>query len=128
MIDTGGSVGPCPASGISRYRVDGVVLRNAIDRGVSEDGPLRKRLDDSLSSSWKSGLAERQNVLVENGVDDVRKSDERFSKGSPALDVAEILRRWTHALQKVHKQALRLVGYYVVASASALKFIRFFLI
>ncbi|KNA07721.1 hypothetical protein SOVF_169220 isoform B [Spinacia oleracea] len=34
--------------------------------------------------------------------------DDRISRGQPTVDVAEILRRWTHALQRIHKQSLHL--------------------
>lgn len=37
------------------------------------------------------------------------KSDERNGKDASPLDVSEVLRRWTNALQRIHKQALRLV-------------------
>lgn len=35
--------------------------------------------------------------------------DERIARGHPTVDIAEVLRRWTHALQRVHKQSLQLV-------------------
>ncbi|KAL2943158.1 AUGMIN subunit 6 [Bienertia sinuspersici] len=34
--------------------------------------------------------------------------DDRSGRGHPTVDVAEILRRWTHALQRIHKQSLQL--------------------
>ena len=37
------------------------------------------------------------------------KRDEKGGKDSSPLDVSEVLRRWTHALQRIHKQAVRLV-------------------
>lgn len=39
----------------------------------------------------------------------VSTEDEKSTKTPPPVDVGEILRRWTHALQAVHKQTLRLV-------------------
>lgn len=46
-------------------------------------------------------------------------NDERFSRvgernarGHPTIDIAEVLRRWTHALQRIHKQSLQLVRYF----------------
>lgn len=46
-----------------------------------------------------------------NQGDDDRFSrvDERIARGHPTVDIAEVLRRWTHALQRVHKQSLQLV-------------------
>jgi hypothetical protein len=35
--------------------------------------------------------------------------DDKPIKGVASVDVAEILRRWTHSLQRIHKQSLRLV-------------------
>lgn len=35
--------------------------------------------------------------------------DERNGRDASPLDVSEVLRRWTNALQRIHKQALRLV-------------------
>jgi len=37
------------------------------------------------------------------------RMDDRTGRGHPTVDVAEILRRWTHALQRIHKQSLLLV-------------------
>lgn len=39
------------------------------------------------------------------------KMDERNGRVHPTVDIAEILRRWTHALQRIHKQANHLVNY-----------------
>lgn len=35
--------------------------------------------------------------------------DERNGRDASTLDVSEVLRRWTNALQRIHKQALCLV-------------------
>lgn len=35
--------------------------------------------------------------------------DEKSTKTPPPVDIGEILRRWTHALQAVQKQTVRLV-------------------
>lgn len=37
------------------------------------------------------------------------RSDDRSGRIQPTVDVAEIIRRWTHALQRIHKQSLHLV-------------------
>ncbi|KAL3813863.1 hypothetical protein ACJIZ3_015131 [Penstemon smallii] len=34
--------------------------------------------------------------------------EERNMRGQPTVDIAEVLRRWTHALQRIHKQSLQL--------------------
>jgi hypothetical protein len=41
--------------------------------------------------------------------DTCSKLDERNGRDASPLDVSEVLRRWTNALQRIHKQALRLV-------------------
>lgn len=35
--------------------------------------------------------------------------DDRSGRIHPTVDVAEVIRRWTHALQRIHKQSLLLV-------------------
>jgi len=37
------------------------------------------------------------------------RTEDRSGRVHPTVDVAEILRRWTHALQRIHKQSLHLV-------------------
>ena len=39
------------------------------------------------------------------------RMDDRSVRGQPTVDIAEVLRRWTHALQRIHKQSLHLVFY-----------------
>lgn len=40
---------------------------------------------------------------------DVSRVDDRNVRGHTTVDIAEVLRRWTHALQRIHKQSLLLV-------------------
>lgn len=42
--------------------------------------------------------------------------DDRSGRVQPAVDVAEIIRRWTHALQRIHKQSLHLVCSFLCSS------------
>lgn len=35
--------------------------------------------------------------------------DDRTGRVHQTVDVAEVIRRWTHALQRIHKQALHMV-------------------
>lgn len=37
--------------------------------------------------------------------------DDRNGRVHQTVDVAEVIRRWTHALQRIHKQSLHLVCY-----------------
>lgn len=41
----------------------------------------------------------------------LHRADERSGRVHPTVDVAEIIRRWTHALQRIHKQSLHMVSY-----------------
>lgn len=38
--------------------------------------------------------------------------DDRSGRVHPTVDIAEVLRRWTHALQRIHKQSIQLVSCY----------------
>ncbi|KAG0579960.1 hypothetical protein KC19_4G138100 [Ceratodon purpureus] len=73
-----------------RYRIDGAVLRAAVDLG-SVNLPVESALGSTVD-------CESQRPT----------EDEKSTKTPPPVDVGEILRRWTHALQAVHKQTLRL--------------------
>lgn len=57
----------------------------------------RENEKESLSSSHPQAINE--------------KSSDRSGRGQPTVDIAEVLRRWTHALQRIHKQSLHLVFY-----------------
>jgi hypothetical protein len=74
-----------------RYRIDGAVLRAAVDLGS---------VNLPVESALSSGVDFESQRPTE---------DEKSTKTPPPVDVGEILRRWTHALQAVHKQTLRLV-------------------
>ncbi|XP_024393138.1 AUGMIN subunit 6 isoform X3 [Physcomitrium patens] len=80
-----------------RYRIDGAVLRAAVDLG-SVNLPVE-------SSSCSTADYDSQRPRFEVGVS---TEDDKSTKTPPPVDVGEILRRWTHALQTVHKQTLRL--------------------
>lgn len=45
--------------------------------------------------------------------DKFSRGDDRSGRGHPTVDIAEILRRWTHALQRIHKQSLHLVKFFI---------------
>ncbi|KAL3679918.1 hypothetical protein R1sor_022874 [Riccia sorocarpa] len=104
-----------------RYRIDGSTLRAAVDRGsnllsnegISEEQVLGNRHEDDglLRASvrdgcWLDGSATSSDACA--GEENKGRIDERSSKAMAQLDVAEIVRRWTHALNRLHKQALRL--------------------
>ncbi|GLJ07026.1 hypothetical protein SUGI_0055870 [Cryptomeria japonica] len=108
-----------------RYRISGSTLRAALDRSSSvapvdslssenEDLSQRQMLEDEKHPGcFQNTNRERQNQslpqIERQGSEEIfPRIDERCGKASPAVDVAEILRRWTHALQRIHKQSLRL--------------------
>ncbi|KAH9563390.1 hypothetical protein CY35_05G123600 [Sphagnum magellanicum] len=99
-----------------RYRIDGAVLRAAMDRDSSSlhadtflddvNHKLQNEEEGVQQSSHSSSGPTTEGLLI----DEIRsRGEDRTAKGiiSP-LDVAEVLRRWTHALQRIHKQAVRL--------------------
>ena len=46
--------------------------------------------------------------------------DDRSGRVHQTVDVAEIIRRWTHALQRIHKQSLQLVCCFILSLLSQL--------
>ncbi|KAL4577136.1 hypothetical protein LXL04_013239 [Taraxacum kok-saghyz] len=74
-----------------RYRISGSSLLAAMDG----------------SSQVSSGDLDTEQVNREN-VKENLTSDDRSGRGQPTVDIAEVLRRWTHALQRIHKQSLHL--------------------
>ena len=46
--------------------------------------------------------------------DDTLRMDDRSGRVHPTVDIAEIIRRWTHALQRIHKQSLHLVHFHLL--------------
>lgn len=51
---------------------------------------------------------------AEGNDEKISRVDERSVRGQPTVDIAEVLRRWTHALQRIHKQSLQLVCCFVL--------------
>nr|KAJ0221820.1 hypothetical protein LSAT_V11C200084360 [Lactuca sativa] len=84
-----------------RYRISGSSLLAAMDESTQvSSGDLDKE------------QADRSQVNRENLKENISSSqpgDDRSGRGQPTVDIAEVLRRWTHALQRIHKQSLHLV-------------------
>ncbi|KAG6504653.1 hypothetical protein ZIOFF_036989 [Zingiber officinale] len=91
-----------------RYRISGSALLAATDQSshipssdamsvssdeVSSHGGIREHMD-SLHCQGKINTLSK---MVDKGV------------APPTVDVAEVFRRWTHALQRIHKHSLHLV-------------------
>lgn len=86
-----------------RYRISGSSLLAAMDESTQlSSGDSDKEQTDRTQLKLNR----------ENMKDNVNSSDEktdRSGRGQPTVDIAEVLRRWTHALQRIHKQSLHLV-------------------
>lgn len=109
-----------------RYRISGSALRAAIDNGsnalpadsassLTEDINYRhKNVEEILQHAgpMQDGFRDKQDrslrhMEAQGGEENSTRVDERTGKYL-SVDVAEILRRWTHALQRIHKQSVRL--------------------
>ncbi|XP_065878199.1 AUGMIN subunit 6 [Euphorbia lathyris] len=97
-----------------RYRISGSSLLAAMDQSAQvpfsdahlddkepNDGSYinvnREKMKNSLDSSHLQ-VKDEMHARV----------DDRSGRIQPTVDVAEIIRRWTHALQRIHKQSLHL--------------------
>ncbi|XP_023527979.1 AUGMIN subunit 6-like [Cucurbita pepo subsp. pepo] len=94
-----------------RYRISGSSLRAAMDQ--SSQVPYTEVLA-SQSSDLDSVFVDDKdhndssNASSQISDDSVSWMDDRSGRVHPTVDVAEIIRRWTHALQRIHKQSLHL--------------------
>ncbi|MFS7956358.1 putative HAUS augmin-like complex subunit 6 [Helianthus anomalus] len=81
-----------------RYRISGSSLLAAMDEStqLSSSDPDKEQTDRS-----------QLKINGENANSSDEKTD-RSGRGQPTVDIAEVLRRWTHALQRIHKQSLHL--------------------
>ncbi|XP_071914787.1 AUGMIN subunit 6 [Coffea arabica] len=93
-----------------RYRISGSSLLAAMDQSslvaasekeqseeASQPDVNRETHINGLDSSHMQGNEEKSS-----------RAEERSTRGQPTVDIAEVLRRWTHALQRIHKQSLQL--------------------
>ncbi|KAJ6949364.1 AUGMIN subunit 6-like [Populus alba x Populus x berolinensis] len=97
-----------------RYRISGSSLLSAMDQSY-QVSYSDKHSDDKEHSdgSYVNGNGEKSNSSMDSShlqVNDEMHSrvDDRGGRVQPTVDVAEIIRRWTHALQRIHKQSLLL--------------------
>ncbi|XP_048230420.1 AUGMIN subunit 6 [Ricinus communis] len=97
-----------------RYRISGSSLLAAMDQ--SAQVPYSDTHIDDKEPSEGSYMNVNKEKLKNNldsshlQVNDETHSrvDDRGGRVHPTVDVAEIIRRWTHALQRIHKQSLHL--------------------
>ncbi|KAI3474963.1 hypothetical protein Pfo_030274 [Paulownia fortunei] len=88
-----------------RYRISGSSLLAAMDQSslVSSTNLMPQHLDNEETESSQADFS-----LTHGNEEKISRHDERNTRGQPTVDIAEVLRRWTHALQRIHKQSLQL--------------------
>lgn len=79
---------------------DDSALSLADDKELS-DGSYTNMHEHSLGDSFETTSQASDETLS--------RVDDRGGRINQTVDVAEIIRRWTHALQRIHKQSLLLV-------------------
>ncbi|CAK9317802.1 unnamed protein product [Citrullus colocynthis] len=94
-----------------RYRISGSSLRAAMDQSsqVPYTDVLASQSSD-IESVFVDDKDQNDRSYASSQVSDdsVSWMDDRSGRVHPTVDVAEIIRRWTHALQRIHKQSLHL--------------------
>jgi hypothetical protein len=93
-----------------RYRISGSQLLAAMD--LSSSVPHSELL--SVRAGESSPILDKQDqisLLFQGKEEAISRLDDRNGRTQQTVDVAEILRRWTHGLQRIHKQSLHLVRY-----------------
>ncbi|XP_073294062.1 AUGMIN subunit 6-like [Primulina huaijiensis] len=98
-----------------RYRISGSSLLAAMDQSSVipsanltpewSDTENTEGLHEGLNNERKSNS---DSSLSRGNEENFPQIDERNMRGQPTVDIAEVLRRWTHALQRIHKQSLQL--------------------
>ncbi|ONK77703.1 uncharacterized protein A4U43_C02F9640 [Asparagus officinalis] len=91
-----------------RYRISGTSLLAAMD--LSSHVPYSDVLSVRTGEiSPPIDSREPVDPLQPQGSHDaLPRTEDRSGRVHPTVDVAEVLRRWTHALQRIHKQSLHL--------------------
>ncbi|CAI9758542.1 unnamed protein product [Fraxinus pennsylvanica] len=99
-----------------RYRISGSSLLAAMDQSslVPSANQPPSHLDNEEIEGSKENVNKGKNKSkldyshAEGNDEKISRVDERSVRGQPTVDIAEVLRRWTHALQRIHKQSLQL--------------------
>ncbi|KAL6518758.1 AUGMIN subunit 6 [Orobanche hederae] len=97
-----------------RYRISGSSLLAAMDNSsLVSSSSMTPHLDSEEEESSQEGLNKeyitKLEISLTNGNEEKNyRLDENNTRGQPTVDIAEVLRRWTHALQRIHKQSLQL--------------------
>uniref|UniRef100_A0A803MVU0 HAUS augmin-like complex subunit 6 N-terminal domain-containing protein n=2 Tax=Chenopodium quinoa TaxID=63459 RepID=A0A803MVU0_CHEQI len=101
-----------------RYRISGSALLAGVDQSsqvllgklgdLATAHPDEKELVDGSSTNLNRDMPRTSVDSSHSQTNEESRVDDRSGRGNPTVDVAEILRRWTHALQRIHKQSLQL--------------------
>lgn len=73
--------------------------------------PAEKEQVDGSSTNLNREMPRTSVDSFHSLTNEESRVDDKSGRGNPTVDVAEILRRWTHALQRIHKQSLQLVNF-----------------
>ncbi|CAM8962511.1 unnamed protein product [Rhodiola kirilowii] len=101
-----------------RYRISGSSLLAAMDQssqipytdvlfphsGDSATTQSDEQTEGAILNKERQTRLESSHSAIKN--DSHLKVDDRNGRGHPTVDIAEVIRRWTHALQRIHKQSL----------------------
>ncbi|WRX22614.1 HAUS augmin-like complex subunit 6 [Theobroma cacao] len=87
-----------------RYRISGSSLLAAMDQ--SSQAPYTDVL--SIQSGDMDDKEQNDGYHAQVNEETLSRVDDRSGRVHQTVDVAEIIRRWTHALQRIHKQSLQL--------------------
>ncbi|KAG0492871.1 hypothetical protein HPP92_006269 [Vanilla planifolia] len=91
-----------------RYRISGTSLLAAMENGSRTPYPDLLAARASEMSSLTDGREKVDSSQFQSNPDMFSRADDRGGRSHPTVDVAEVIRRWTHALQRIHKQSLQL--------------------
>ncbi|PWA58737.1 hypothetical protein CTI12_AA397980 [Artemisia annua] len=93
-----------------RYRISGSSLLAAMDEStqVSSGNLDKEQADRSQAAVNRENVNESLSASHLQADEKSSRMDDRSGRGQPTVDIAEVLRRWTHALQRIHKQSLHL--------------------
>jgi hypothetical protein len=88
-----------------RYRISGSSLLAAMDQ--SSQAPYSESGDSGDSPSVMDNKEEIDGSHFSS--ETLTTVDDRNGRVHQTVDIAEVIRRWTHALQRIHRQSLHLV-------------------
>ncbi|XP_058187053.1 AUGMIN subunit 6-like [Rhododendron vialii] len=101
-----------------RYRISGSSLLAAMDQNPQVPyADVLSVQPGNLSDDKEQtdGSYANQSGKLNDFLDSSMQNDEKYSRVDdrsgrvhPTVDIAEVLRRWTHALQRIHKQSIQL--------------------